>query len=105
MVAIGIYPADYIRPLDYDPHTQQPYDVQRHELRIYYPDGTVHTDRILWYQVGRISARGVAELGQAFGLPCEIDNIIYSQITGKTRKLATPEERSKNLSKLSEKNK
>jgi hypothetical protein len=98
------YPATYISTSDNDPKINlPPYDdIQRHQLQVFYSNGP-SVKNVKWYEVGKISARGVAELGQAFGLPREIDNIIYSQITGKTRKLATPEERSKNLSKLSEK--
>lgn len=89
-----LFPADYLGSTEDT--------IQRHRLRIYF-DNTVRIYPVLWYDVGKISARGVAELGKAFDLPREVDAIIYGQITGKERKQATPEERQKNLSKLSEK--
>lgn len=91
-----LFPADYLGSIENT--------IQRHRLRIYF-DNTVRIYPVLWYDVGKViePARNVAELGKAFGLPREIDEIIYSQITGKERKQATPEQRRKNLSKLSEK--
>ena len=65
---------------------------------------SLDTERYDFYKIIKSNAAyNTAMLGKQFELPREIDEKIFSQITGKTRKQATPEQRKKNLSKLSEK--
>jgi hypothetical protein len=93
---------DEILAADYIDST--PSDIERHRLRLYFPNGGSPTYPVLWFTVGKLShSRQVAELGKEFNLPPEIDDYIHSQITGKTRKQGTPEQKRENLSKLSKK--
>ena len=65
---------------------------------------SLDTERYDFYKIIKSNAAyNTAMLGKQFELPPEIDEKIFSQITGKTRKQATSTQKQQNLSKLSKK--